>query len=635
MKWSRHLLFACLLFLPPALPPGSAAGEMPQPSAQQRQVTLNFTNVEITVFVRFVAEVTGQNFIIDQRVRGSVTVLAPTRIPVADLYSVLESVLQVHGFSAVEAGQAVKIVPTGEARAMNIDTQPAAEPPSPGDELVTRIIPLEHAGADELQPLLRPLISRNALIGALATVNVLVVTDTAAVVRRLVKIIREVDVPDNRREVAVILLAHANGEKLADLLASLFPSPAAARRRRPPTAAAFMADGRTNQLVVIAPKADMRRIKDVVSLLDKKALRERAKIRVYYLKNANADELAKVLQDLAGEGRGVVPDEGTRTLFSQATGVYADAATNSLIVSAESNAELQALEEVIDQLDSPREMVQVEVLIMEVDAREDLRLGVEWTAVGETRVGGEQAAIGGGFVQAPAASALPGFVNGSFPTGFSIGVFTEAIDIAGIQFNNLAAVIQAVKEKRGVNILSTPQILTTDQEEAQITVARNIPFQTSTSTTFNQSFNSFEYRDVGTILKVTPQISAEETVRLNVGLEVSMLESTTDFRPTTFKRTVDTSVLVEDGATVVIGGLLEDSPARSANKVPLLGDVPLLGRFFTYQTEARQQTNLLVFLTPRVFRKAADAYGRALEKKDRLERLTENSAASNEPPFRK
>jgi general secretion pathway protein D len=290
------------------------------------------------------------------------------------------------------------------------------------------------------------------------------------------------------------------------------------------------------------------------------------------------------------------------------------------------------LENVVARLDGPREMVHVEVLIMEVNAQDDLRIGVEWTAVGDTQIGDKEAAIGGGFVQAPQDSALPGFVNGTFPNGFAVGVFTEAIDIAGVQFNNLTALVQAVKEERDVNIISTPQILITDQEEAKINVGKNIPFQTGTSSSFNQTFDTFEYRDVGTILTVTPQISDNETVRLNIGLEVSLLESTTDFKPTTLVRTIDTSVLLKDSGTVVIGGLIENSSARSENKVPLLGDIPLLGRLFKYQTQSRQKNNLLVFLTPRMLKKSADASRLDQEKEARFDALQKSEFQTQKTP---
>ncbi|MGB5619167.1 MAG: type II secretion system protein GspD, partial [Desulfobacterales bacterium] len=218
-------------------------------------------------------------------------------------------------------------------------------------------------------------------------------------------------------------------------------------------------------------------------------------------------------------------------------------------------------------------------------------------------------------------SAIPPLTQGILPTGFSFGVFTEAIEIAGIQFNNLTALVQAFKEDRDVRILQTPQILTTENEEAKINVGKNIPFQTQSSTTDNQTFNSFEYRDVGTILKITPHISIERLVRLTIGLEVSALESTTDFRPTTLKRTIDTTVIVDDKSTIVIGGLIEDITAVREFKVPLLGDIPVLGWLFKVKSESQQRNNLFIFLSPHVINKpseAADVYGQKKTTMDSL-----------------
>jgi general secretion pathway protein D len=246
-------------------------------------------------------------------------------------------------------------------------------------------------------------------------------------------------------------------------------------------------------------------------------------------------------------------------------------------------------------------------------------LGTEWTAAGSTTIGNRDAVVGGGFLTPT--SAIPALTQGVLPQGFSFGVFTEAIDIAGIKFNNLTALVQAFKQDRDVNILQTPQILTTENEEAKINVGRNIPFQTQSSTTDNQTFNSFEYRDVGTILKITPHISIERLVRLTIGLEVSALESTTDFRPTTLKRTIDTTVIVDDKSTIVIGGLIEDTNAVSVYKVPLLGDIPVLGWLFKVQKSSQQKTNLYIFLTPHVINnpsEAADVYGQKKTTMDSL-----------------
>ncbi len=284
-------------------------------------------------------------------------------------------------------------------------------------------------------------------------------------------------------------------------------------------------------------------------------------------------------------------------MVSEKVNISADRPTNSLVITASSD-DYAVIEEVIKKLDIPRPMVYIEAVIMEVNAQMDFSLGTEWTAAGATNIGNKAAAVGGSFISST--SNIPALVQGIPPQGFSFGVFTEAIEIAGVQFNNLTALVNAFKTDRDINILQTPQILTYENEEAKINVSTNIPYQTQSSTTNNQSFNSFEYRDVGTILTITPHISIERMVRLNIGLEVSALESTTDFRPTTLKRTINTTVVVGDKNTIVIGGLIEDSGAVVEEKVPLLGDIPVLGWLFKVQKSSSRKNNLFFFLTPHV-----------------------------------
>jgi general secretion pathway protein D len=254
----------------------------------------------------------------------------------------------------------------------------------------------------------------------------------------------------------------------------------------------------------------------------------------------------------------------------------------------------------------------------------DFRLGTEWRAVGDASIGNRDAAYGGGFVNQPEQSVLPSLALGVPPSGFSLGVFTEAIDIAGVQFNNLSAVINAFQDDEDINILSTPQILTTDNEEAKINVGENIPYQTRVSTSDNETFNTFEYRDVGTTLTITPHISKDRLVRLSISLELKRVSSTSlDLQPTTLTRTVDTTAIVKDTNTIVIGGLIGDQSSISEFKVPLLGDIPIVGWLFKSKSTNRQKTNLFVFLTPRVVQtpdEAADIYG---QKKEHIDKIRE------------
>ncbi|MFZ0610977.1 MAG: type II secretion system secretin GspD [Desulfobacterales bacterium] len=590
-------------------------------NAEERFVTIDFNNVDINVFIKFISELTGKNFIVDQRVRGNVTIISPTKISVAEAYKVFESVLDVHGFSTVQAGKVTKILPAPEARTSDIPTRTSTKPTSPQDQLVTQLIPLTYADADEVKRLFTPMVSKTSLIVAYGPTNTLIVTDVLSNIQRLIKILKEIDVADVGRKISVIPLQHADSTKMVETLTALFQPKGAPRKNTTGDTTKFVADERTNTVIVLASTVELDRVRQLIDFLDRETPRGKEKIRVYFLEYANAEEIAKVLQNLPTkdipQGKDRVAATGA-PLLSGKVNITADKATNSLVITASSD-DYTVVEEVIKKLDIPRPMVYIEAVIMEVNAQKDFSLGTEWTAAGTTNIGNRDAAVGGGFLTPQ--SAIPALTQGILPQGFSFGVFTEAIDIAGIKFNNLTALVQAFKQDRDVNIMQTPQILTTENEEAKINVGKNIPFQTRTSTTDNETFNSFEYRDVGTILKITPHISIERLVRLTIGLEVSALESTTDFRPTTFKRTIDTTVIVDDKSTIVIGGLIDDTSSVAEYKVPLLGDIPVLGWLFKYQNRSQQKTNLYIFLTPHVINNPAEAATVYGQKKTTIETL--------------
>ncbi len=279
-------------------------------------------------------------------------------------------------------------------------------------------------------------------------------------------------------------------------------------------------------------------------------------------------------------------------------------------------------------------MVYIECLIMEVNVGKDFKLGTEWQAGGKTGYDGKTGYFGGGFGGGSddgyehlgkIVSPLTGAV--SLPGGFSLGVLGEFVEIGGIRFPNLAAVIQAYKKDKDVNILATPQILTTDNEEASITVGKNIPYQTkSAAEGATETYSSYEYKDVGITLKITPQISKDRMVRLNIAQEVTKLESSSvEFRPTTLKRTIDTTVIVKDNHTVVIGGLIDDSFANLEYKVPCLGDIPVLGWAFKSMSKSSEKTNLFVFLTPHVIKNSGEADKVYKKKKDQIDKIKEGN----------
>ncbi len=599
-------------------------------NSQDRFVTIDFNNVDINVFIKFISELTGKNFIVDQRVRGNVTIISPTKISVAEAYKVFESVLDVHGFSTVQAGKVTKILPSPEARTSDIPTRTSTQPIAPQDQLVTQLIPLTYADPNEIKRLFTPMVSKTSLIVAYEPTNMLIVTDVLSNIQRLIKILKEIDVAGVGREISVIPLQHADSTKMVETLTALFQPKGAPKQRASTTRddTKFVADERTNTLIVLANEVEMARVRQLIDFLDRETPRGKEKIRVYYLEYADAEEIAKVLQNLPSKETTATKEKAAAgaagaPLLSGKVNITADKATNSLVITASSD-DYTVVEEVIKKLDIPRPMVYIEAVIMEVNAQRDFSLGTEWTAAGDTTIGNRDAAVGGGFLTPT--SAIPGLTQGILPQGFSFGVFTEAIDIAGIKFNNLTALVTAFKQDRDVNILQTPQILTTENEEAKINVGRNIPFQTRTSTTDNETFNSFEYRDVGTILKITPHISIERLVRLTIGLEVSALESTTDFRPTTLKRTIDTTVIVDDKSTIVIGGLIDDTSAVAEFKVPLLGDIPVLGWLFKYQNRSQQKTNLYIFLTPHVINNPSEAAAVYGQKKTVMDTLQDGAS---------
>ena len=338
--------------------------------------------------------------------------------------------------------------------------------------------------------------------------------------------------------------------------------------------------------------------------------------------------MTKVLTALPSTKTGA-GNKGKTPILSKEARVVADQATNSLVIMAEKDDYL-VLEEVIQKLDIPRMMVFIEALIMEVNVDKDFNLGVEWQGVKDISYDGKSGGIFGGSKSSDSGTLGTMLSTGALPKGFSMGIISELIEIGGIKFPNLAAVVSAYQKDRDVHILSTPQILTTDNEEAEIMVGKNVPYQVRQETTDAQlNYSSYEYKDVGVTLKVTPQISQERFVRLNIHQEVTRLVqdsvSTSDAndRPETWKRMAQTTVIVKDANTVVIGGLIGDETTNTDYQVPCLGNIPLVGWLFKGTSKYRERTNLFIFLTPRIVQNPAEARKIYLDKKEQIERIKE------------
>lgn len=601
---------------------------------QEKFVSIDFNNVDINVFIKFISELTGTNFVVDNKVKGKVTIISPSRISANEAFNVFESVLEVHGYGTVKAGEIVKIVSLPEARTKNIKTLLEEESRGTDDKIVTQLISLKYADPTEIKRLVAPLISKSSVMLAYDQTGILIVTDIYSNIVRLMRIIKHIDVQDVGQNISVLPLQFADATKTVKVIETLFKSTTSKRRKKLSAGkdVKFVADERTNSIIVLASEVDTVRVNELVKMLDKEVPKGKEKIHVYYLENAVAEELAKVLQSLSGKKTvSRLPGKKNAPIVSEQVTITADKATNSLIMMAEKD-EYKILEDIIKKLDIPRAMVYMECLIAEVNVSKSLNIGVEWTAGEEVVVNDVDGGMGVGFSgneQTPysktAGLAGVGTNVSVFPTGFSMGVFGEAITIGDVIFPNLGAVIASYKSDKDVNILSTPQILTTDNEEASITVGKNMPFITKMGTsTTETSYNNYEYKNVGKTLKITPQISKDRQVRLKINLEVTDLDiqaSTEVTTPTTFKRTIDTTVIVKDKNTVVIGGLIDDNSSQTEFKVPCLGDIPLLGYLFKSMGKSNDKTNLYIFLTPHVVGNPYEAKMLFNSKKDQIEKI--------------
>ena len=621
--------------------PGTQAPQQPDPGEEEsaeRYVTIDFENVDINLFIKYISELTGRNFIIDKAVRGNVTIISPTKISIDEAYKVFESVLEVQGFTTVPAGSIIKIVPSADARSKSIKTGFKKDTGEISDKIVTQLIPLKYADPDELKNLFTPLVSKNSVVIAYPATNLLIVTDALSNINRLLQIIREIDVEENVSEITVIPVLYATATDVAQTLDTIFQGATTRRtattttsRRRAPAQAAspetgpalgevkIIADERTNSLIIIASIYDTEKVKSLVAILDEEIPRGTGNINVYYLQHANSEELATVLTSLPKESdKGV--EKGKAPAISQEVQIVADKATNSLVITA-NKADYAVLEEVIMKLDIPRRMVYLEALIMEVNAEKDFEVGVEWVGAFKYNFFGDDEGLVFGSYRGGDDSRIPSFDNPNTPKGFTMGMISEFIEINGQMFPSLGAILNAYKQDSDVHIISTPQILTTDNEEAEIKVGENVPYITSQNTTAsNNDYTNYEYKDVGVTLKITPQINQENVVRLEVYVEVIKLKNETialaTNTPTTFKRTAQTTVIVQDGNTLVMGGIIGDDVEDTSNKVPFLGDIPVLGWLFKSQGQKVNRVNLYIFLTPRIIRNPSEAQAVTDEKRE-------------------
>ena len=593
-------------------------------------ITLDFKDIELTDLIRTISELTGKNFVYDDTIRGKATIISSQQMSVNEAYQLFLTVLNVKGYTVVPSGKTNKIVPIKTAKESNLPTLTSS---LAQDQFVTRMIALKHINAADIaESILSPLMPKTSNVVVYEPSNMLIISDSASNIKRLTTIISQLDVPGALQDMQVIPLQFADAKETATICNDILTNGTnknTARRRATKNVTTSTTDAtskviayeRTNRLVVMATSDDMTTILNLVAELDQEPTQQHARINLYYLENADAEELSTTLNEIltgikkpAASAATAANNKGATTTAAIQTSVSvsADKPTNALIINATAE-DYVVIKDIIRQLDIRRKQVYVEALIMELsmDATQKLGLGLQ----GGFEVGDEGViGISTNMEQAVNADLLTNSVQGILAGGFSklISYTDENGDVISIPA--FSALLQLSKTDGDVNILSAPRLLTSDNEEAEIIVGRNVPIITKSTDDgdSNDTTVSVERKDVALTLRFTPQISEGDLVRLNIYQESTDIDSTdnsatignvNEVGPTFTTRKLSNTVLARSGQTVVLGGLISTNTQESITKVPLLGDIPLLGWLFKSKTAEETKTNLLVFITPTIIDK--------------------------------
>jgi general secretion pathway protein D len=585
-------------------------------------VSLTFANADIETVIRAIGKISNRNILIDPRVKGTLNIVTSKPVASEEAYQILLSALRMQGYAVVEDGGIVKVVPEAEAKTHSVPVS-SARGKLKGERMVTHVFHIRNESATQLLTVVRPLVSPNNSITAYANNNTLIVTDYADNVARIAKIIDALDVPQG--DIVIIPLKHTSAQDIAPIIGKLMgESSTQGQPTDPSQRATVAADSRLNALLVRSENPSrINSIRQLVANMDQPGAA--GNIHVVYLKNADATKVAQTLRSvLTGDTRsastGTTSTGGQVQSAATAAGggegghmVQADRSTNSLIITA-SEAVYNNLRSVIEQLDRRRAQVYVEALIAEVTADNATEFGVQFqhsnlNGSGAAGYGGTNFSTGGSNILGLASNPL------NAAKGVNLAVAKGILSLPdGTQILNLAMLARFMESQANSNILSTPNLLMLDNEEAKIVVGQNVPFvtgqytNTGGGTTPANPFQTIERKDVGLTLKVKPQISEGGALVLQIFQESSSVVATSVTSasgPTTNKRSIETTAVVDDGEIIVLGGLVQDSYSTGAEKVPLLGDIPLLGQLFRYDTRQRTKTNLFVFLRPMILRDGA------------------------------
>lgn len=626
--------------------------------APAQDFTVNLKETDIQELIRFVAEATGTTIVVDPSVKGKVKVVSSRPVNATELYDLFLAILDVHGYTAVRNGSVVRIIQNKDARSASVPVADTALPAATNDEYVTQVLRLDNISAAKLIPVLRPLVPQQAHMAAYAPSNAIIISDSAANISRIRDIIQRMD-QSAVQETDVLALRYAVAEDVVRMLEILNASEAKANGGE--VDVLLVPDKRTNSVLVTGDELQRARIRTLIEYVDT-PLEQTGNVKVIYLEYARATEIAEVLtrvmQNISkldtGEG-------GSRSSGNSAT-IEADEGTNSLIITADAD-EMAALESVVQRLDIRRAQVLVEAIIVELEVIDGQDLGLQWLFANEDGFYGSSInandararAIAGAIVP-PSGGATSGITTGDFDVGNLAGALSQTPGLSlgwGVVDSDLSmtVILNALKEQNNANILSTPSLLTLDNEEAFITVGQQVPFITGafTNTGANQGaqnpFQTIERQSVGITLTVTPQINEGDSVVLDIEQEVNSLTGATLVASAaaadliTNERRLQTKVLARDGRIVVLGGLIKDDVQSTQQRVPLLGDIPVLGRLFRNDAVSVTKTNLLVFIRPTIIREDVELAGATAQKyraiRDRQRRVREEGMPffdSNEMP---
>jgi general secretion pathway protein D len=587
--------------------------QLPTATAQQvasrgAQITPNFKDADITQVIEAVGAATGKNIIIDPRVRAQVTMLSSTPMSSAAFYEAFLALLSVHGFIAVETGGIVRVVPDANARQMpSIDLPGSVSATS--DEIVTQIISVRNVSAAQLVPILRPMQPQYAHLAVYPASNILIISDRASNVNRMMRIIRRIDEAASS-EIEVVSLQNASAAEVVRIVTSLTQAQAQAEGGAP--SVRLVADDRSNSVLISGDNSLRLRAKALIAHLDT-PLDNGGDTQVRYLRYADAEKIAgKLKEQLSAATAAPAAAAGAAALADKSTSIWAEPETNALVITAPPKT-MRSLMTIVDKLDIRRAQVLVEAIIVEVSADKSAELGVNWVAAdadGDIPAGGFIEPVGGiSVVDLARAVDNPASLT-TVPRGTTIGI--GRLNGTGINF---AAMIRALRGDSNTNIIATPSIVTMDNQEAEIKVAQEVPFLTGqfTNTGGNNGgsvnpFQTIQRQEVGTILKITPQINEGDSVMLKIEQESSSIAASSSGAVDliTNKRTINTHVLIEDGGTIVLGGLISDSQTGGEQRVPFLGRIPIIGEAFKTRSAKKTKTNLMVFIKPRILRDGTD-----------------------------